>query len=980
MSFVHLHAHTAQGSLLDSILTRDELILHHLGQDAPAVAITEHGTLFNATKFAADAQTFGLKPIMGLEAYVVRDRDVRERGYWHMTLLAQNEAGWRNLQWLVSDSYKNGFYYRPRIGYEQLREHSEGIICLTGCLGGVFNRWALEDPSTSDKDIEFFLELYEGRIYVEIMDTGIAQQRQACRMLIDTAESWGIKPVITGDVHYTKCDDEEIHDLALCIRTKTNVNRKERFKFDGHGYYLKTRQQMEQLGFPQEFYDATLEIADRIESYPIGAQRIAKDQVDISDQARKGLFLAGLDTPRHRARLEEELSIISKLGYGRYFSEYSDIIQWAKEEGMLVGPGRGSAAASLVARAMGITAIDPLRFPHMLFARFLNESRESPPDIDMDFCRTDRGSVVGHMREMWGEENVQHISTFSTLGCKAAITDVARVLGVNYQTIKAYTTQFGQDHELSDLTVEQREWMDSVDKRWFPAVERVLGLPRHAGIHASGIVVKDDDEIWPLWKKVGSDEATVQYDMHELERMGYLKFDILGINALDKIHKCIRLIGVPFDGNPNDIWELPLTDKKTWRLIATGETDDCFQMGSESFKALARGLRPSTFPDLMALNALNRPVSAGTGWDKEYVKRHHGKSWRLPDPSLKRALKSTYGIMVYQEQIMFTAIDFAGYTSLEADYLRKVVGKKLVEKIKAEGKDFRRRAIERKGRDPKITADIWNMIKPAARYAFNAAHSASYSLVGYVTAYLKTHYPLQWLVAVLNTELGDPSFVAQCLSRNRDWVSITLPGINDIGMDFTIRPDPMKARAIQFGLRAIKGVGEKAATAILTERENGPFVDRGSLEKRIPAKQCNKRVKEILVKLGILPHKKISITRAARYRFEVEVLGLPVTVSGVMERENLMTGGLKQFDGQPPLWAGDACCRVLAMDPHKTRKGHEMAFLSLMDGFRVREAVIFPDNWKKAKKTLVEGLEFRLRLSVTKRGTLEILRGKRLAA
>ena len=880
--FVHLHLHS-QYSLLDGANRLPELCRRIADLGMPAVAVTDHGNMFGAFSFYHEALKHGVRPIIGVEAYIApadrRDREAQAAsesgdGYaYHLTILAATQTGYRNLVRLVSEAYLTGFYHRPRMDKALLRQHSEGLIGLSGCLKGeVAGAFARGNYAAGKKAFLEYEEIFgKGNFFVEIMDHGLPQQTAIVPDLLRLSTETGAPAVATNDSHYLNRDDAFAHEVLLCIGMGKTLDDERRMRFYNDEFYVKDADEMKARFAPWsgELVSNSVSIAERCAiafdteglhlptfSAPPG-QTPAEHFGDLAREGlEKRLFLKDSDPAiapeKYRERLAYEIAVVEKMGFPSYFLIVSDFIRFAKQEGISVGPGRGSAAGSIVAWSLGITEIDPLKYD-LLFERFLNPERISMPDIDIDFCQARRGEVIEYVTKKYGRENVAQIVTFSQLKPKLAVRDVARVLGLPIALGDriAKLVPDGPDVNFKKAMEESSALRDLIDsdasvKRIVQIAERLEGLSRHAGMHAAGVVIAPRPiiEYLPLYR-TNKDEITTQFDMNAVEKMGLLKIDFLGLITLDILDETMAAIRERAGAAP-DMDHLPLDDEKTYELFRSGKTACVFQFDSSGMRDLLRRAKPRVFADLAALNALYRPGALDAGTVEDYVRRRSGTSpVTYPLPEISDVLEETLGILVYQEQVMRIASRVAGYSLAEADLLRKAIGKKKREIMAAEGEKFITRAVQHGTPKPKAKA-LWGLIEPFARYGFNKSHAVAYALVAYKTAYLKAHFPVDFLAATLSAEIGSTDGIVKVIGDCVEMgIPVLPPDINESRQKFS-----GVGGAIRFGLAAIKGVGEAAAEAILAERAKGPFRSFTDFALRLDSHLVNKRTLDALIGAG----------------------------------------------------------------------------------------------------------------------------------
>jgi DNA polymerase-3 subunit alpha len=887
MSFVHLHLHT-EYSLLDGASRPDDLAKRVAKLGMPACAITDHGNMFGAVEFYNAMKQEGVKPIIGCEMYVAygsrRDKAGVEDGQAdagannHLIVLAQNDTGYKNLVKLVSAGYTEGFYYKPRIDKELLREHREGLIVLSSCLKGEVSQALAGGNVQKAKDaaLQYKEILGAENFFLEIQDHGIPDQQKIVPMMARLAEEVGLQLVGTNDSHYLDKSDSFAHEVLLCIGTGKTLGDEKRMKFYSDDFYVKGPDEMRRV-FAQhpEAADNTMKIAERINlSLDVKGYHLPKFEVpkgeNLADHfakvARAGLerrmkamaHLFAAKRKKHEPqaytdRLEREIEIIKGMGFPGYFLVVWDFIKYAKDNGIPVGPGRGSAAGSLVAYSMGITDVDPLEYD-LLFERFLNPERISMPDIDIDFCMNRRGRVIEYVRNKYGEENVAQIITFGTMAAKSVVRDVGRVLGKPYGFVDAIakTIPGGPGVTLTEAKKDSPQLADLIRndadvKKIIEIGEKLEGLSRHAGMHAAGVVITPEPvtNYVPLYR-TNRDEIVTQFDMRVVEKMGLLKMDFLGLRTLTVIDDAI-ISAKSVEGVDIDIATLPLDDPEVFRLFQEGRTKGVFQFESGGMVDLLRKARPTQFEDLAALNALYRPGALDAGMVDEYVKRKNGTSKpRYLVPVMKDVLEETYGVIVYQEQVMQIAQNVAAYSLGQADLLRKAMGKKDAAVMAAERGKFVIGAVGN-GYDKKKANEIFDYIEPFARYGFNKSHSVAYALVAYQTAWLKVHYPRHFMAALMSSEMDKTDSVVKFIHEAKSMgIEVLPPDVNESNMFFTV-----VGPNIRFGLGAVKGVGESAVESVLEARRKiGRFATLLQFCSEVDLRACNKKVLEALIKSG----------------------------------------------------------------------------------------------------------------------------------
>ena len=871
--FVHLHVHS-EYSLLDGAAQLEKLVHKAKALDFPALALTDHGNLFGAIDFYDACKKTGIKPIVGCELYVAPgsrfERSPQDGGYEgasHCTVLVRNEAGYRNLIKLVSRAYLEGFYYKPRVDRELLAQHADGLLVLSGCLNSEVSRLLTDGEEAKAKQAAGWYQEVFGKdfYFMEVQSHGIEAQAVATAGTVRIAQAIGAPLCGTNDSHYLEAGHARAHEALLCIQTGTTMDDPNRWRFSTEEFYLKSADEMRRV-FAElpEAYQSTLAVAERCDlALSFGKFHLPRYQVPAGhtlDSYLEELAWQGL-TQRYGAsaadaaveRLRYELSVISTMGFSGYFLVVWDFIAHARRQGIAVGPGRGSSAGSLVAYCLGITNVDPLRYG-LLFERFLNPERISMPDMDIDFADDRRDEVIRYVVDRYGADRVAHIITFGTMGAKAVIRDVARVLGLSYgeadrlaKLVPGFPLNITLDESLErSLELAQLVKRDErVSELW--AVARTLeGGTRHASVHASAVVISDEPlmERIPLYKDPKREELITGYAMGPIDKLGLLKMDFLGLRTLTVIVDAVGIIkasrGIALD--PDGI---PLDDVRTYQLLGEARTYGVFQLESAGMREALQKLRPERIEDIIAMVALYRPGPMDLIPD--FIKRKHGESRiTYEHPAMERHLQETYGIMVYQEQVMRLAADLAGFTLGEADTLRKAMGKKDRELMAAQKAKFivgcRTNQIEARKAER-----IWELIEKFAGYGFNKSHAACYGLVAYQTAYLKANYPVEFMAALLTSEMDKTDKIVQYMDECRAMgLAVGPPDVNLSRAKFTVAGD-----TIHFGLAAIKNVGATAIESIIALRQSGgPFRSLGDFCARADLRMVNRRVIESLVKAG----------------------------------------------------------------------------------------------------------------------------------
>jgi DNA polymerase-3 subunit alpha len=896
-SFVHLHVHS-EFSLLDGAARIEAPKFH---PEAPtlfteaarhgmsAIAVTDHGAMFGALRFFEAARDAGVKPIIGVEAYVApgsrfeRTPGENEEKYHHLTLLAENETGYRNLLKLVSAAYLEGFYHRPRMDKELLAEHADGIVCLSGCLSSELATLLLagQDRKAAEAAGRYREIFGAGRFFMELQDHGIPEQRRVIPKQIELARSLDIPLVATNDLHYTVKDDAKPHDVLLCIQQQKLQSDPKRLKFDSEEFYLKSAEEMRRV-FRElpEACDNTLRIAERVELDLVYGDRAPADQrfhlprfetpagKDLAGYLRELVYEGAPAryptlTDDIRRRIDDELGVITQMGFAGYFLIVWDLIRFARESGIRVGPGRGSAAGSVVSYCLRITDLDPLRYG-LIFERFLNPARRQMPDIDMDFDERRRDEVIRYATERYGSDHVAQIITFQTIKGKQGIRDAARVLGfppvVGDRLCKMYPPAImGRDFPIEDALKESPELREAYGKE--PEAKEIVdtaraleGLRREDSVHAAGVVIGDAPLVNYLPLKLSKDSrddskrVVTQFDMVGVEALGLLKMDFLGLRTLSVIDDTIRHLRAR--GIELDIDHVALDDAETYAMLGQADTTGVFQMESAGMRALIKTLAPDRFEDMMALVALYRPGPLNQGMHTEYAERKHARrKVAYPHPDLEEILSTTYGVMVYQEQIMQIAVRAAGYSMGQADDLRRVMAKKKRELIGAEREKFVA-GCRATGHSDRLAKELFDLIEPFADYGFPAAHACAYGYVAYQTAYLKAHHPVEFMSAMLTSVKDDkdrkPFYLNAC--RLMD-IEVLPPDVNESETDFA--PARERERAIRYGLSAVRNVGEGAVGQIIdARRAKGAFTSFGDFCRKVEPSVLTKRVLESLIFAG----------------------------------------------------------------------------------------------------------------------------------
>ncbi len=1027
--FVHLHCHT-QYSLLDSTCKVYDLVKRAVELKFPALAMTDNGNLFGAIEFYSAAMKQGVKPIIGMAAYVApssrfekQTHGIKEASF-HLTLLARNETGYRNLLKLTSAGYLEGFYYRPRLDKEILAQHSEGLIGLTGGLRGEIPHYILhEQPAEVKRAIGEYSDIFgKENFFFEMMDHNLEPEKRLVAEYIKLSKETGVGYVATNAVRYIHRQDAAAHDALLCIGLGATVEEQNRFRYEGDHYYLKSEQEMAASfkEIPLALKN-TVEIANRcnveFDFNKIHLPRFEPPQGKSLEGYLEELchqFLSkrlnGEIPENYEARLKYELGVIIKMGYTGYFLIVWDFIHYAKQQGIPVGPGRGSAAGSLVAYALGITDIDPI-VHGLIFERFLNPERVSMPDIDIDFCYERRDEVIDYVRRKYGSDNVAQIITFGTMAAKAAIRDVGRVMGFSFQDTDRIAKLIPMELNITlkqaiEKEPQLKELMASDPKvnRLMEMSKSLEGLARHASTHAAGVVISDK----PLTEYVGlfraGEQVSTQFTMKDLEKIGLLKMDFLGLKTLTMIFHTLQIIKKS-RGVDLHLEDLKLDDAKAYEMLARAESAGVFQLESSGMRDLLKKMKPTCFDHVVALLALYRPGPLGSGMVDDFIERmHKPSSIKYDHPILEPILKETYGVILYQEQVMKIVSDMAGFSLAKADNLRRAIGKKIPEVMEREKQAFVEGSA--KSNVKKTVAEkIWNLIDYFSGYGFNKSHSTAYALISYHTAYLKAHYPLEFMTALLTSEMGNTDKVVRYIEESKKMGIRTLPpSVNESSAEFTCSENH-----IRFGMAAVKNVGTTAIDSILeARRKDGPFKSFFEFTERVDLRVCNRKVLESLIKCGAFDCWSLKraqlmamIDRALEagsslqkdrtrgqlsffggsaaavddftegtqdipdipewpesqmLAYERELLGFYVTSHPLSkyakQLETYATASsdrLSEFGDNEEVTLGGI---VDSVKEHFTKKGDRMAFLGLQDLSGTLEVIVFPETYKASQSLL----------------------------
>lgn len=913
--FVHLHVHT-QYSLLDGACLIKSLVSLASLYRMNSLAMTDHGNMFGAIEFYEHAMKHGVKPIIGCEVYVAPESRFEKTSHgineasFHLVLLAKDEQGYKNLMKLVSIGYLEGFYYKPRIDMEVLNAHSKGLVALSSCLQGEIPHLIMTDQFDQAKKLAGkFNEIFgKDNFYLELQDHSIPEQNKVNQALIKMSGELALPLVCTNDVHYLQKDHARAHEALLCIQTQTTLEDPNRMRFQTDEFYLKSGDEMKKL-----FKDApesctnTLKIAEmcnlELDFSKTHLPHFSPPEGKTREAYLKELVYQGLDRRYAQVnqdiknRVEHELESIKESGFISYFLIAWDFVRYAKDNKIPTGPGRGSAAGSVVSYALGITDIDPLRYD-LLFERFINPERVSLPDIDIDFCYERRNEVINYVASKYGKENVAQIVTFGTMGAKAVIRDVARAMNIPYSEADRIAKLVPNDLNITlEEALKQEQELDNLyknDSKITQLIEiskALEGLTRHASTHAAGVVISEKPLVnyIPLYKTT-EEQLSTGYPMESLEKVGLMKMDFLGLRTLTVIDETTKIIN-RIKGIEIKTEEMPLDDKKTYELLAKAESVGVFQLESSGMRDLLRKLQPNKFEDLIALLALFRPGPIGTGMVDDFIKRKHGKIRIVYDhPLLEPILKDTYGVCVFQEQVMKIVNVLAGFSLSQADILRRAISKKIPEVMEEQRKHFIAGCVKRNV-NREVAEKIFDQIEYFSGYAFNKSHSAAYAMISYRTAYLKANYPVEFMTALLTSERDNTDKVAQYIDESkRMGIKILPPDVNESFGKFTVVQD-----SVRFGLSAVKNVGQGAVDSIIQARQDhGKFASIYELCERIDTRLVNRKVIESLIKCGACDNFNL-------YRSQmVAVLDHALEAAGGIQKDRFLGqySFLDKFEGQ----------------------------------------------------------------------------------
>ncbi|MFW6268588.1 MAG: DNA polymerase III subunit alpha [Bacillota bacterium] len=864
--YIHLHNHT-EYSLLDGAVRIDELIHKSKEYNMSAVAMTDHGVLYGIIEFYQKAKKAGIKPVIGCEVYITPNSrfDKDTRTLYHLVLIAHNKKGYHNLIKIVSKSWLEGFYYKPRADKDLLYQHRQGLTALSGCIQGEISQNILNDNLKKAGEI---LKNYQAifgseNFYLELQDHNLRKEKKVNSKLINLSNKTGTPLVVTNDIHYLNHQDDDLHDILLAMQTGKTVEDEDRMSFEGDQFYFKDKQEMKAL-FPEieSAYKNTVKIAEKCELELDFKSFYLPDYPDLKnnespldllkEKCRKGLKAKGLqNNETAEKRLKYEIKIIQQMGYVSYFLIVEDFITYAQNNNIRVGPGRGSAAGSLVSYLLDITKINPLKYD-LIFERFLNPERVSMPDIDIDFDER-RDEIITYVKKRYGKEKVAQIGTFGTMAARAAVRDVGRVLNIPYNKVDRIAKMISSREELKDAVkknerLHQMYQEDKEVKKIIDYAVRIEGMPRHISTHAAGVIIGPEDlsNLVPL--QFQDDNIITQLPMEELEDLGLLKMDFLGLRNLTIINKALNLIEKR-TGKTIAIDNIPLDDNSVYEMLSRGDTLGVFQMESYLFQDLNRRLKPEKFEDLIALLALGRPGPLGSGMVDDFIKSRHGeKEPEYLHPCLQPILEETYGMILYQEQVMKIASELADYSMGEADILRRGMGKKKQEVVAQERERFVQGA-QKNGIDKEIADEIFDQMEYFGGYGFNKSHSAAYAYLAYQTAYLKANYPAEFMAALLSTVMNNLDKVGKYIRECKNMgIEVLPPDINESGLEFQTNHKGQ----IRFGLKAIKHVGSGAIKSIIENRKKEKYKSLLDFMEKVDLKSLNITALEALIKAGVM--------------------------------------------------------------------------------------------------------------------------------
>ncbi len=1034
--FVHLHLHTEYSLLdgacriLDNRRAPGSLIQRASQYRMPALGITDHGNMFGAIDFYQACVNSGIKPIIGCEIYVApQSRHIKEgsgisEAASHLILLAKDKTGYENLMRLVSIGYVEGFYYRPRVDKEVLAEYSRGLVCLTGCLKGEVSRAILNDDcDKAGKTVSFLGDIFgKDNLYLELIDNGISEQKKISGELVKLGKEMGIPLVATNDCHYVDKTDAYAQEILLCIGTGKTLDDPSHLKFSTEEFYFKSPREMKQI-FAEipEAIRSTIEITEKcslqldfetmhLPDYKVPGKQSHNDY--LGSLCEQGLRMRYRKvTPDIRKRLDYELSVISQMGFASYFLIVWDFIEYAKRQEIMVGPGRGSGAGSLVAYLLGITELDPLQYG-LLFERFLNPGRKSMPDLDIDFADNGRDRVIDYVKDKYGEKNVAQIITFGTMWARAVVRDTGRVLNVPLPEVDgiAKLIPFGETIQGALQLVpelKRRYDTDGMVKNLLDTAQKIEGIKRHTGVHAAGIVITPGEmaNYTPLAKS-SKNVITTQYEDSALIRLGLLKIDFLGLRTLTVIDEALKLISERTKQAPKEPSDIPLDNRKTYKLLAQAKSAGVFQLESAGMRDLLRKLKPTEFSDIIALVALYRPGPIGSGMVDEFVARKHKRAKiDYEHPSLEPILRDTYGVILYQEDVMRIATELAGFAPEQADVLRQAMGKKIPTEIERQRENFIKGA-GKKGISPGKANKIFDAMVKFGGYGFNKSHASAYALLAYQTAWLKANYPLEYMTVLLSSEMDNTDKIVEYISEcHQMGITVLPPSVEKSFSEFR-----MENGKIRFGLLAIKNVGQGAIDSIVNGREDGKrFASLYDFCVRVDSRLVNRRAIESLIKAGCFdslgqPRAQLfkgldlvleKASRAQKERlsgqtsflelvdttpaeeeelpsakewqenkllaYEKEVLGFYVTGHPLArfaeEMKNYVTHSIDRLYESRTEAQVSTGGIIGTLNKKKTKRGQLMAIFKLEDLTGMVEVIVFPDAYEKGIGKYLHGDE-----------------------
>jgi len=1016
-NWTNLHNHTVY-SMLDGHGDIEKYLDRAKSLGMSGIATTDHGNIHSWLDFYDAGMSVGVKPILGSEFYQARktrfDRDEEERsgpakneweqrGPYHLTVLAKNNTGYKNLIKISSKSYLEGYYVKPRVDHDLISEYSDGLIVLSGCLNGEVCQALLRGDYEYALNSAARMQDIVGRenYFIEIQNHGLSEQKSVINDLVKIAETIGAKVVPSGDCHYVHKEDARAHDIMLCVSTNATVHTENRFSFTGDSFYLQSYEEMEKT-FSEEWLRNTMDVCDMVDinlkfgeiyfpNFPIPTEETSVDYFErLAWEGLKNRY--GNPLPQHIVdRAEHEIKVVKDMGFPEYFLVVSDLVRWSKENGIKVGWGRGSAAGSILSYAFEITNLDPIKFG-LMFERFLVEGRKSMPDIDLDFDDRYRDKVIDYAREKYGYDRVAHICTFNKTGARQSLRDSARALGYSFAEgdsiakkvpapVLGISKSLTECMDVEDFISEYQK--NNTSKEIVDTAFGLEGIVRQTGIHAAGVVISREPlvEYLPVMQKGADNPIVTQWDMGRVEQCGILKIDFLGLRNLGVIDSCVKLVH-KHRGLEIDIDKIPLDDELTFNELCKGNCIGVFQLESSSMRQMMVALQPKSIEDIMALISLHRPGPMGSGMDREYIDRKHGRSKiRYEHPKLEKVLAPSLGIMLYQEDVLGVSRELAGFTSAEADDLRKVIGKKLMDKIPLMRKKFVDGCVENSLLDESQANKIFSDIEYFGGYGFNRAHAASYAMVSYVTAYLKSNYTVEYMAALMSSVVGNKDKQSLYLSDCRKLgINVLPPSINNSGVDFEV----IDEQTIIFGFSAVSGIGQSIADAIVgCQDKQNPFVNIFDFFRRCDSNILKKSTLEHLVKAGAFDELYDSDREPVGRLAEIQVLesekdelGIYVTehpVSGIWDtlksRVDCEIIDLQEYPAGSAARVGGMITSVKTL---MTKKNEKMYKLTLEDISSDIEIIIFPRDAKKIRsEDLEKGSIYIFSGNITKDGDEE---------